>query len=183
MAALLIGGIIVSFLPYGLAWSWLLLIPGIVLTVGYFLFGTLSSASQKMQFGDYKGAEEQLKWTWKPNWMLKMNRGVYHFLLGTIRMQDRQLDAAEVHMQDALEVGMPTGDYTAQVYLALSNIAASKSKLQPAKNYLKQAKECEITEPQLKEAIKQYEKQFKMIPRGGQRFQNPKQMRRPKRPR
>jgi len=183
MAALLIGGIIISFLPHGLAWSWLLLIPGIVLTVGYFLFGTLSSASQRMQIGDYEGAEEQLKWTWKPNWMLKMNRGVYHFLLGTIKMQRRQLDAAEVHMQDSLEAGMPNGDYTAQVYLALSNIAASKNKIQPAKNYLKEAKACDITEPQLKDAIKQYEKQFKMIPRGGQRFQDPRQMRRPKRPR
>ncbi len=183
MAALLIGGIVVSFLPYGLAWSWLLLIPGIILTVGYFLFGTLSSASQKMQIGDYNGAEEQLKWTWKPNWLLKMNRGVFHFLHGTIKMQRRQLDAAEVHMQDALNAGMPSGDYTAQVYLALSNIAASKSKLQVAKKYLKEAKACAITEPMLKNAISDYEKQFKQIPRGHQRFQNPKQMRRPKRPR
>ncbi len=182
IAVLLIGGIVVSFLPYGLAWSWILLIPGIVLLVGYFLFGTLASAARAVERGDLDHAEEQLKWTWKPNWMLKMNRGVYHFLLGSIQMHRKDFNQAEVHMKDALEVGMPTGDYTAQIYLALVQMAANKNKLQLAKNYLKEAKNCQVTEPQITAAIQQIEKQLKMVPKGHQRMQM-RGNRRPKRQR
>ncbi len=182
IAVLLIGGIIVSFMPYGLAWSWLLLIPGIVLLAGYFMFGTLASASKAVQMNDLDKAEEQLKWTWKPNWMLKMNRGVYHFLLGSISMNRRDMTSAETHMQNALTVGMPTGDYTAQIYLFLAQMAATKNKMQVAKNYIKEAKACDVSEPQVKDAIKQLEKQIKMVPKGHQRMQAHR-MRRPSRPR
>lgn len=182
IAVLLIGGIIVSFMPHGLAWSWLLLIPGIVLLVGYFMFGTLASASKAVQMNDLDKAEAQLKWTWKPNWMLKMNRGVYHFLLGSISMNRGDRAEAETHMQNALDAGMPTGDYTAQIYLFLAQMAATKNKMQLAKNHLKEAKACDVNEPQVKDAIKQLEKQMKMIPRGHQRMQAHRQ-RRPSRPR
>lgn len=182
IAVLLIGGIIVSFMPYGLAWSWLLLIPGIVLLAGYFMFGTLASASKAVQMNDLDKAEEQLKWTWKPNWMLKMNRGVYHFLLGSISMNRRDTASAEIHMQNALNAGMPTGDYTAQIYLFLAQMAATKNKMQLAKNHIKEAKACDVSEPQVKDAIKQLEKQIKMVPKGHQRMQAHR-MRRPSRPR
>ena len=166
IAVLLIGGIVVSFLPYGLAWSWLLLIPGIVLLVGYFLLGTIGPASKALQKGDLEGAEKQLSYTWKPNWMLKWNRGTFHFIKGSIATQRKDFELAEDHMTQALNIGLPSDDFTAQVYLVLAQIAASKGKRTQAKNYIRSAKKCKVTEPMVVQGIKELEQQLKMIPKG-----------------
>lgn len=167
IAVLLIGGIIVSFLPYGLAWSWLLLIPGIILLVGYFLFGTIPSASQLLQEGKLNEAEARLKQTYKPEWLLKMNRGTYYFILGAIELQRKNFDAAEAQMNTALELGLPSNDFTVQVYLFLSQIAASKNKMTQARNHLREAKSLNSADPTVLSAIKQVETELKKIPKKG----------------
>ncbi len=167
MAVLLIGGVIVSFLPYGLAWSWLLLIPGIILLIGYILFGTIASSSQLLQLGKLDEAEKQLQLTYKPEWLLKMNRGTYYFILGAIETQRRNFDGAEKYMNQALDIGMPSDDFTAQIYLFLAQIAASKNKMNQARNALREAKNLNITDPQVQGAIKQIETELKKIPKRG----------------
>lgn len=167
MAVLLIGGVIVSFLPYGLAWSWILLIPGIILLVGYFLFGTIASASQILQQGQIDAAEERLKLTYKPEWLLSMNRGTYYFIHGAIETQRRNFDGAEKYMNQALEIGMPTDDFTAQIHLFLAQIAASRNKMNQARNALREAKKLNVTDPQVQAAIKQIETELKKIPKRG----------------
>lgn len=167
MAVFLLGGVIVSFLPYGLAWSWLLLIPGIILLVGYFLFGTIASASQLLQQGQIDAAEERLKLTYKPEWLLSMNRGTYYFIHGAIETQRKNFEGAEKYMNQALEIGMPTDDFTAQIHLFLAQIAASKNKMNQARNALREAKNLNVTDPQVLAAIKQIETELKKIPKRG----------------
>ncbi len=167
IAVLIIGGILVSFLPYGLAYSWLLYIPGLVLLVGYFLLGTVGPASKALQMGDLEGAEKQLSYTWKPNWMLKWNRGTYHFLLGTIAVQRRDFEKTELYMNKALEVGLPSDDFTAQVYLVLAQVSAAKGKRTAAKNHIRSAKKLNIKQAEVIQGIKQIEQQLKMVPKGG----------------
>jgi|GEM_PF-1744105 len=167
MAVLLLGGVIVSFLPHGLAWSWLLLIPGIILLVGYILFGTITSASQFLQQGKLDEAEERLKLTYKPEWLLKMNRGTYFFILGAIETQRRNFDGAEAYMNQALDIGMPTDDFTAQIYLFLAQISASKNKMNQARTALREAKNLNVSDPQVIGAIKQIESELKKLPKNG----------------
>lgn len=167
MAVLLIGGVIVSFLPYGLAWSWIMLIPGIILLVGYILFGTIASASQLLQTGNLDEAEKRLQLTYKPEWLLKMNRGTYYFILGAIETQRRNFDGAEKFMNQALEIGMPSDDFTAQIYLFLAQIAASRNKMNQARNALREAKNLNVSDPQVQGAIKQIETELKKIPKRG----------------
>ncbi len=177
----IIGGILVSFLPYGLAWSWMLLIPGIILLVGYFLFGTIPSAAQLMQEGRLDESEARLKQTYKPEWLLKMNRGTYYFIHGAIEVQRKNFDNAEMHMNKALETGMPSDDFTAQIYLFLAQIAASKNKMQQARNQIREAKNLNVSDPQVLAAIKQVETELKRIPKGGMNPRHQQMMRSAKR--
>ena len=167
IAVLLITGIAVSFVKYGLAWSWLLLIPGIVLLVGYILFGTIASSSKLLQEGKLDEAEANLKMTFKPNWMLKMNQGTYYFLLGTIYMQRRDMATSETYMHQALAKGMPSDDFTAQVHLFLAQIAASKRKIPQAKHHMREIKQLNVKEQMVLDAIRQVETELKKIPKGG----------------
>ncbi|MEM7104165.1 MAG: hypothetical protein AAF502_13590 [Bacteroidota bacterium] len=178
IAALLIGGIAISFLPYGLAWSWLLLVPGLILLVGYFLLGTIGPASKALQTGDLEKAEKMLDYTWKPNWMLKWNRGTYWFIKGSIAVQRREMSKAEDMMEKALSIGLPSDDFTAQVYLVLAQVAGSKNKRTAAMNHVKAAKKLKITEPMIIEGLKQIEKTLKMVPKG---YRNQQQFGRMKR--
>lgn len=183
IAVLLLGGVIVSFLPYGLSWSWLLLIPGLILLAGYIMFGTIASASQLLQTGQIDAAEERLKLTYKPEWLLSMNKGTYYFIHGAIETQRRNFDKAETYMNQALGHGMPTDDFTAQIYLFLAQIAASRNKMNQARNALREVKNLNVTDPQVLGALKQIETELKKIPKRGMSPKHNQMMRQSKKQR
>ncbi|MEO1435398.1 MAG: hypothetical protein AAFV80_07670 [Bacteroidota bacterium] len=168
MISLLALGIVISFLPRGMAWSWLFYVPGLILLIGYVLFGTIGPASKALQAGDFDKAEDLLNKTWKPNWMIKFNRGTYYFIRGTLATQRKQFSEAEDFMKTALDIGLPSDDFTGQIYLVLAQITAGKGKKTQAKNYIREAKKLNIKEPVVAQAIKDVEKQLKMIPKNQQ---------------
>lgn len=174
IAVCLIGGTIISFLDGGWAWSWMLLIPGIILLLGYFFFGTLASTSQILQTGDFAAAKAQLQLTKKPEWLISFNKGIYHFLNGTINMQENNLVEAENELKIALESNMPSNDYRAQILLSLMSIASRKNRMPQAKEYMKELKGLKVSDPTLKGIIQDTERQMKMAqgnPQGGGFYQ------------
>lgn len=165
MVSLLALGIIISFLPRGMAWSWLFYVPGLILLIGYILFGTIGPASKALQAGDFDKAQNLLDKTWKPNWMIKFNRGTFFFIKGTIATQKKQFQEAEDFMKQALDIGLPSDDFTGQVLLVLAQIAGSKNRRTQAKNYIREAKQLNIKEPVVLQAINDVEKQLKSLPK------------------
>lgn len=158
IALFLLGGIATTFF-FGFVWSWLPLLLGIALLVGYILLGTIQSASQMMQLGNFLGADDRLNLTFKPDWLYVTNRAYYYILKGTIASQlHKDWDKAEEYLNKAESLELPSDNEKAAVKLQLANIAATRNKWKEAKLIFREMKNLKVTEPSLKEQIKQFEK-------------------------
>ncbi|MFT4971214.1 MAG: hypothetical protein ACI9XO_000448 [Paraglaciecola sp.] len=158
IALFLVGGIIATFLV-GIVWSWLPLLIGIALLVGYILLGTVQSASQMMQMNDFLGADDRLDLTVKPDWLYVTNRAYFYILKGTIASQlHKDWDKAEKYLTKAESLELPSDNEKAAVKLQLANIAATRNKWKEAKLIFRQMKDLKVTESSLKDQIKQFEK-------------------------
>lgn len=158
IAICLVGGIVATFLA-GFVWSWLPLLIGIALLVGYILLGTVQSASGLMQAGDFIGADKRLDLTIKPDWLYVTNRAYYYILKGTIASQlHKDWAKAEQYLTKAESLELPSDNEKAAVKLQLANIAATRNKWKEAKLIFRDMKDLKVTEPSIKEQIKQFEK-------------------------
>ncbi len=154
---LLLGGTALAF-AYGFWYAFPFLLIGVLVLVSYFLLGTVQSAAQLVQTGQLDEAEKRLGLTFKPNWLYRTNRAFYYLMKGTIAMQRKDNNAAEEWLNKAQEIELPTDNEKAMVALQLANIQATKGNWNSAKNHFRKAKACKVTEPQLKEQIKMFEK-------------------------
>lgn len=155
----LLGGIALwAFLGpwYGI---WFVLI-GIGLLVSYILLGTVQSAAELMQATDFAGADKRLNLTLRPNWLYATNRAYFYMIKGSIALANKDMEAGEAWLKKAEEVKVPTDNERAMLQLQLANIAASKGRWKQAENYFRVAKQCKITEPAVKDQLKQFEKAF-----------------------
>jgi tetratricopeptide (TPR) repeat protein len=155
---LLIGGIIMAvFLGFWYAFP--LILTGLILLAGYILLGTVQSAATIMQDGtNFEGADERLKLTLNPKWLYVTNRAYYYLLKGTISQGLGRMDEAEEWLKNAQSLNLPTDNEKAAVQLQLAGIAAQRQKWNLAKMYLKNAKDLNVTQQELKEQMKQFEK-------------------------
>lgn len=157
IALCLIGGTILAF-AYGFWYAFPFLLIGILLLLSYFLLGTVQSAAMLLQSMQFAEAEKRLGLTIKPGWLYKTNRAFYYMLKGSIAMQNKDTEAAERWLSQAQSIELPTDNEKAMVALQLANIHASKNKWNNAKMHFNKIKKLKITEPQLKEQVKQFEK-------------------------
>jgi len=160
IAACLIGGVVLAVM-FGFWYAFPFLLIGVLLLVGYFLLGTVQSAAQIMQSNDFPGAEKRLGLTLFPNILYKGNRAYFYMIKGSLAMQMKRNDEAEELLLRAKEIGLPTDNEKAMVYLQLANMAAVKNNWTSAKNLFREAKQCKITEAPLREQLGQFEKALK----------------------
>ncbi len=162
--ALMAAGLVLGiglWAAYGFWYGFPFLLASIILTVGYLLLGTLSSAGQMMQAGDIDGAEAQLKKTYFPNALFSANKSVYTMLLSTIAMHRQEWDKAESLIKKSLAQGLPTDNEKAVAIFQLSNLAARRNNWNMAQKYLDDLRGMNITEPMIKDQIKQMEQALK----------------------
>jgi len=159
IALLLGGGIILSFI-YGFWYAFIFLLIGLGLLASYFLLGTIQSSAEMVQAMDIDGAEKRLNLTYFPKFLLSSIRPVFYIIKGTIAMQRNDMDGAEGHLTEALNLN-PADSEKGMVLLQLANISAQKNKWTAAQNYYRDAKKLNITEPQLKEQVKEFGKALK----------------------
>ncbi len=157
MALFLGGGIILAFWQ-GFLYALPFLLVGIALLVGYLLLGTIQSASQMVQDENFAEAKKRLGLTLKPNWLYKDFRPVYHMLQGTIAAQQGDESAAESWFREAEGSDLGGDNEKAMVQMQLANIDAKKGKWQAAEQRLKKIKKLKVTQPELKEQIKMFDK-------------------------
>ncbi len=158
IAAFIIGGIVMmATLPWGYGLP--VLIIGILLLVSYILLGTIQHAAKVMQANqNYLEAEKWLNLTFKPEWLYVTNRAYFYMMKGTIAQGLGRTDDAEAWLQKAQTINLPSDNEKAAVQLQLASIAIQRQKLNLAKNYLKNIKELNVTEPTLRDQIKQFDK-------------------------
>lgn len=166
----ILGGIAMMF-GFGFWYGFPFFLAGIVLLVGYFLLGTVQSASMMLQTQDMDGADKQLGFTYFPQWLYKTNRAYYYMLKGMIAGHRKDTDTAEKYLLQAQETdGLTSDNEKATIEFQLANFAAMKSNWNKAQVHIRNTEKYKITEPMLKEQVKQFSDGLK------QRTQQAKQM-------
>lgn len=174
IASLVLG--IVLQVTMGFGYSFIFFFAFIFLVVGYFLFGTISGASKKLNEGDIVGAEKYLSYTWKPEWMLEMNQAYFSMLKGMIALQKKDSVNGEKYLLEAYEKGLPTDNEKASALLNLAYISFNKRNFPKTKSYIKTLKELNVAEPMLLVKIKELEDGLKMSGRGNMMGRNQQTM-------
>ncbi len=158
LMALLIGGGIVLAILFGFWYAFPLLLTGLILLVGYVLFGTIQSAATIMQAGNFEGADQRLNLTLSPRLLYVTNRAYYYMIKGSIAMARKDMDESEEWLRKAQTLKLPTDNEKAMLELQLANIMASRNKWKQAQLHYRNTKKLKITEPTIKEQLQQFEK-------------------------
>ncbi len=156
-AICLIGGTILAFI-FGFWYAFPVLLIGLILGIGYLLFGTVQSAAEFLQKQDIAGTEKRLALTLSPKLLLSFNRSYYYMIKGTIAAQKKDLATAEKYFDMAQSAGLPGENENAMILVQQASIAASKQNWKKAKTIMRQIKKMKITEPAIKEQIKELER-------------------------
>ncbi len=160
IAITLIGGVVLAVM-FGFWYAFPVLLIGLILLAGYIFLGTVQSAAMMMQNMDFTGAENRLNLTLKPSWLYKANRAYYYMIKGGIAMQLKNYPIAEELLVKAQEMGLPSDNERAMVFIQLANLAAVKNNFKGAQSLMRQAKQQKVTEPQIKEQIMEFDKALK----------------------
>ncbi len=162
--ALIVGGIvggIALWAAFGFWYGFPFLLVGLILLAGYLMLGTIMSTNQLLSQQRLEEAEARLNLTLSPKLLLVGYKGVYYMTMGAIYMQKRDFGTAENWIRKSLDAGLPSDNERAAAWLQMVMIAAGKNNLKAAQNHLAEAKKLNVTEPMLKEQIKEVDKQMK----------------------
>ena len=157
MAAGILGGILLSAFVgfwYGFPF-WLV---GLFLLIGYVLFGTVGSAAKALQSADMEKTEKYLGLTLNPKWLYATNRAYFYMLKGSLALAQKDTENGEKYLEMAEKIKLQTDNEKAMIQLQLANIAANKGNWAKAQVYMRNLNQLKITEPNLKEQVKQFEK-------------------------
>jgi len=157
IAVCFILGIFTS-IAYGIGYGILFLLIGLGFLASYIFLGTVQSAAQLVQAGDVDEAEKRLNLTLKPDWLYVTNRAYYYLMHGTVSLQKGNTDKAEEWFAKAETLELPSDNEKAMVQLQLASINANKGKWKAAQLHFRNVKKLKVTEPQMKDQIKQFEK-------------------------
>jgi len=159
IALFLGGGIILSF-TYGIGYSWIFILVGILLLLSYILLGTVQSAGEMIQAMDFEGAEKRLNLTLNPKWLYVTNRAFYYIMKGSLAAQKKDNKVAEEYFNMALDLKLPSDNEKGMVLLQLANINAQRNNWAGAGKYVKDMKKLNITEPTLKSQVDQFDQAY-----------------------
>ena len=157
IALCLISGITLTIFQ-GFWYAFPFILIGIFLILSYIFLGTVQSSAEKIQTGDFDGAEKRINLTYFPKLMYVTNRAFYFIIRGSLSMNKGDNNEAEELFNKALNLKLPSDNEKGLILLQLANINGTKGKWSAAKNYFREVKKLKITETQLKQQINQFEK-------------------------
>ena len=100
-------------------------IGSLLLTSGYFLYGTVFLAFRQMKRKNTAKAKILIRKTKFPKWLKQSQRGYYHFVSGFIALHENRLDVGYQHLTSALLIGLRTQN---DLSIASYNVAAVELK-------------------------------------------------------
>lgn len=158
----IVGGIVLWAIPgLGIWYGLPFLLVGVIMLAGYLMLGTILSTNQLLAKQQLAEAEARLKLTFFPKLLLVGYKGVYYMTHGALAMQKRDFNTAEMWIKKSLDSGLPSENERATALLQLVIIYASKNNFKAAQTQFVEVKKLNVTEPMLKEQIKEVEKQLK----------------------
>jgi hypothetical protein len=166
---LIIGGFLLGVILWPIFGFWYgfpFLLISVTLLIGYLFLGTIMSANTLLSQQRFQEAEQRLKLTFFPNLLLVGYKGVYYMTHGAIALQQKDFNTAESWLKQALNAGLPSDNERGAALLQLALISGAKNNRVAAQNYLADIKKINVTEPMLKEQVKDLEKQLKQMGQG-----------------
>ncbi len=160
LIALLLGGGLILAFAISFWYAFPLILAGLCLLASYILLGTVQSSAELVQEMKFEEAEKRLALTIKPEWLYKTNKAFFYIIKGNLALNRQDDDEAETWFVKAKDMELNTDDEKAMVGLQLANIYAKKNKWNVAKAHFTEVKKLKVSQPQLREQIKQFEKAF-----------------------
>jgi|SRR5690606_6482002 len=157
IALFLGGGIILSF-SISLWYAVPLILIGLGFLASYIFLGTIQSAAQIMQDGDFEATEKRLNLTLNPKWLYVTNRAFFYIIKGSLALNRKDNDLAESYFHTAKSMKLPSDNERAMVLMQLANMAVQKNNWNQAQAYFRDIKKLTVTETMLKEQLAQFEK-------------------------
>jgi tetratricopeptide (TPR) repeat protein len=119
--------------------------------IGYFRQGTVYLSYRQLKAGKIKEAEQNLGLTKNVNWLSKIQKSYYYFVLGFIKLAQNQLDESKVAYQEALKIGMRLQNDQAMVLANLATINHKQKNKVKAREYIASAKKLKVKAITIKE--------------------------------
>lgn len=157
IAAFLLGGIVLSFI-ISLWYAIPLILIGLGFLASYIFLGTVQTAAEIMQAGDYEATEKRLNLTIMPDWLYVTNRAFYYIIKGSLALNRKDNETAEALFQKAKNMKLPSDNERAMVLMQLANMAAMKNNWNQAQAYYRELKKLNVTEGMIKEQLAQFDK-------------------------
>lgn len=157
IAVFLLGGIVLSFI-ISLWYAIPLILIGLGFLASYIFLGTVQTAAEIMQAGDYEATEKRLNLTIMPDWLYVTNRAFYYIIKGSLALNRKDNETAEALFQKAKNMKLPSDNERAMVLMQLANMAAMKNNWNQAQAYYRELKKLNVTEGMIKEQLAQFDK-------------------------
>ncbi len=160
MALCFFGGIAL-WTFYGFWYALPFVLTAIILFIGYLLLGTVQSTAEFIQKNDLAGAEKRLNLTVFPDLLYSANKAIFYMLKSTIAMNNKDMEEGEKWLKKAQSVKLNTDNEKGMVELQLAAVNANKGKWNAAKNHMRNLKKLNITDPNIKAQIQQFDQMMK----------------------
>lgn len=160
--ATLLAGFMLAF-SQGFWYGFPLILIGIFLLLGYLFLGTILTTNQLIGEQKLNEAEKRLGLTFFPGLLLMGYKGVFYMSKGAIDMQRKDFNSAEKWIKKSLASGLPSDNERGAAMLQLTMIYASKNNRNAAVNQFSELRKLSVTEPMLKEQIREVDKQMKQM--------------------
>ncbi len=141
----------------GIGSAWCFYLTALILLATHFLFANVWSAFTTLKKGNALKAELMLSKIRKPQWLARSPKAYFHFTKGMIDLQNKKLGEAELHLQEALKLGLRTPNDHALTALNIAHIHFVRKERTQARKYLEKAKNYESNDLMIKENIKKME--------------------------
>ena len=112
----------------------------LLVTYGYFRYGTVWKAFQSIKKNNFTKAKKELSQITKPDLLSKSQKGYYYWALGLIELKNNDLHLAEEYIKKALDFGVRTENDFAIINLNLAQIFYQQEQFHEAYMYLNMAK-------------------------------------------
>ncbi|MGK0364171.1 MAG: tetratricopeptide (TPR) repeat protein [Saprospiraceae bacterium] len=144
----------------GIGSAWYFYLTALILLVTHFLFANVWSAFATLKKGNALEAELMLSKIKKSQWLARSPKAYFHFTKGMIDLQNKKLGEAELHLQEALKLGLHTPNDHALAALNIAHIHFVRKERTQARKYLQKAKSYEANDLMIMENIRKMEEVF-----------------------
>lgn len=127
----------------------------LMLLLSFLFLGTVGPAFSRLRKGKILEARQLLGMTHFPNLLLRRHRAYYHFSYGMIDLQQKKMDRADFHLQEAMKLGLRNNNDHALASLNLAHIHFVNNNFAESRTWTEKASSFQPDDLMIKEKLKE----------------------------